>query len=93
MASRHDDRTKAAETMARTHLQWKIQAHKRYKEECRVYVKRRIQWEIHLVKEAIKVPDILWPIEMSHNDRLSSMRNLEIPEDCRAMVEVEQTNE
>jgi hypothetical protein len=83
------DRRNATKIIAREHLQWKIQVHTQYKEQCRRYVRQRILWEIQLMKEALQVSNIIWSIDMSNENRLSLLRNVEIFADCRALIEVE----
>jgi hypothetical protein len=83
------NRVNATKIMTKKHLQWKIQVHTQYKEQCRRYVKQRILWEIQLMKKALEVSNIIWSIDMSNENRLSLLRNVKISTNCKALIEVE----
>jgi hypothetical protein len=86
-------RTEAVIAMTIAHYHWKIQTHTLYKDECRKYINRRIQWEIHLVKETFKISNILWLITAIESKRLNWSKFLNISEDCRSLIEVEEVND
>jgi hypothetical protein len=86
-------RTKAAIAMTIAHYHWKIQTHTLYKDECRKYINRRIQWEIYLVKETFKISNILWLIITSESKRLNWAKFLNIFEDCKSLIEVEEVDD
>jgi hypothetical protein len=83
-------RTKVTQAITIAHYHWKIQTHKLYKNECKKYISRRIQWKIHLMKETFKISNILWFITTSDSNRLNETKILKISENCRFMIEVEE---
>ncbi len=49
----------------------------------------RIAWEVHLVEEALKIPGIIWPpSEESVEELLRTTMDMDIPLDCRGLVEM-----
>jgi hypothetical protein len=89
----HMKRTKVAQAMTIAHYHWKVQTHKLYKNECRKYINRRIQWKIHLMKKTSKILNILWFIAASDFDRLNHTKVLKILENCRSMIEAKEIND
>jgi hypothetical protein len=45
---------------AKIHHAWKIQFRKNYKNQCRIYLERRIEWEYNLVEHALNVTKLKW---------------------------------
>jgi hypothetical protein len=85
-------RTEVPQAMTIAHYRWKIQTHKLYKDECKKYISRRVQWEIHLVKEVFKMWNILWLIITSDSNRLNWTKILKISKNCRSLIEVEEVD-
>jgi hypothetical protein len=48
-----------------------------------------MQREIQLVEEVLKMPDIVWSSSANQEELLTLARFMDIPEDCRALVENE----
>jgi hypothetical protein len=77
--------------LARKHLEWKIQAHRQYKDECRDYINKRVAWEYLVIAEALDIPGIQWPTNFSKEKilRYADPTKIIFPEDRRQMVEEE----
>ena len=55
-----------AKKMTNQHSQWKVQTHMTYKEQCRVYILKRVNWEDKLLQETARsYHKYYWSINLS----------------------------
>jgi hypothetical protein len=74
---------------ARNHLEWKIEAHKRYRDECREYVDKRVAWEYLVIAEALNISEIQWSTNFSKDKvlRYVNLTKIIFLENRRQMIQ------